>query len=260
MGHLLNPFSAELNSDEKEKEDWHKEIWTDILDLEYGDVTINELEDKYENKYALQRLALSKPSLVKRLSKFNHDKDYHKQIKPSNFGILGFARMINPETDEPIKPMAPFRNPARDAVYDYFLDYNDKTSEKKLRGKEYWKTFWEIFRDYISHPERKFDGDIGVLERKHVEVTEIVHIGKESNTISIDEELDEDSYQIYENPNELDVEFGKISDKILQLKPKDVRDYGITKPTLWRVQKKIRENQTNRITPRVKKALIRCAN
>ena len=66
--------------------------------------------------------------------------------------------------------------------------------------------------------------------------------------------------QIYEDPNELDREFGQITDKILQLKPKDVKDYGITKPTLWRVQKKIRENQTNRITPRVKKALIECTN
>jgi len=93
-----------------------------------------------------------------------------------------------------------------------------------------------------------------------VEITEIVHIVKESNTISIDEELDEDSYQIYEDPNELDVEFGRISDKILQLKPKDVKEHGVTKPTLWRVQKKIRENQTNRITPRVKKALITCTN
>ena len=101
------------------------------------------------------------------------------QNKPSNFGILGFARMINPETGEPVKPMAPSTNPAKDAVHDYLLHYNDKNDEKKLRGKEYWKTFWEIFRDYISHPEAKFDGDLGVLDRKHVEIIEIVHIGKD---------------------------------------------------------------------------------
>ena len=202
------------------------------MDLEYDDVAIEELQDKYETKYALQKLGLSKPSLVKRLSEFNKGKDYHNQVKPSNFGILGFARMVNPETGEPIKPMAPFRNPAKDAVHDYFLDYNDKTNEGKLRGKEYWKTFWDIFRDYISHPEAKFDGDLGVLERKQVEITEIVHIGKESNTISIDEELDEDSFQIYEDPNELGREFGQITDKILQLKPMDVKDFDITKPTL----------------------------
>ena len=52
------------------------------------------------------------------------------------------------------------------------------------------------------------------------------------------EELDDDSYQIYEDPNELEIEFSKKSDKILQLNPKDVRDFDITKPILWRVQKK----------------------
>ncbi|MDH5431752.1 MAG: hypothetical protein OEW78_07725 [Nitrosopumilus sp.] len=260
LGHLLNPFSTESDSDEKEKEDWHKEIWSDILDLEYGDVTMEELQDKYENKYALQKLALSKPSLVKRLSEFNKGKEYHKQIKPSNFGILGFARVINPETDEPIKPMAPFRNPAKDAVHDYFLDYNDKTNEKKLRGKEYWKTFWEIFRDYISHPEAKFDGDLGILERKHVEISEIVHIGKESNAISIDEELDEESYQIYEDPNKIDREFGKIANKVLKLKPKDVKSLGITKPTLWRAQRKIESSEINRISNRIKNLLISHVN
>ena len=252
LGHLLNPFSTVLDSDEKEKENWHKEIWTDILDLEYGDVSIDELQDKYENKYALQKLGLSKPSLVKRLSEFNKGKDYHKQIKPSNFGILGFARRINPETGEPIKPMAPFTNPAKDAVHDYFLDYNDKSNEEKLRGKEYWKTFWEIFRDYISHPEAKFDGNLGVLERKQVKIAEIVHIGKESNTISIDEELDEDSYQIYEDPNKLDKKFSKLANEILQLKPKDVKSLGITKPTLWRTKRKIQLNEIGRISNRIK--------
>jgi len=86
LGHLLNPFSAKTDLDEKEG--WHKEIWTDILDLEYGDATIEELQDKYENKYALQKLGLSKPSLVKRLSGFNKGKGYHKQIKPSTLEYL----------------------------------------------------------------------------------------------------------------------------------------------------------------------------
>jgi len=156
--------------------------------------------------------------------------------------------------------MVPFTNPAKDAVHDYFLDYNDKSNEKKLKGKEYWKTFWEIFRDYISHPEAKFDGNLGVLERKHVEITEIVHIGKESNTISIDEELDKDSYQIYEDPNKIDREFGKITEKILQLKPKDVKHLGITKPTLWRAQRKIESREINRISNRIKNLLILYVN
>ena len=134
------------------------------------------------------------------------------------------------------------------------------SSERKFRGKEYWKTFWETFSDYISHPEAKFDGDIGVLQRKQIEVTDIVHIGKESNNLSIDEELDEESYQIYEDPNKLDTEFSKIADKVLKLKPKDVKSLGITKPTLWRAQKKIESNQVNRISDRIKSLLISYIN
>ena len=104
------------------------------------------------------------------------------------------------------------------------------------------------------------DGNLGVLERKQVEITEIVHIGKESNTISIDEELDEDSYQIYEDPNELDRKFAKVQNKILQLKLMDVKHLGITKPTLWRTKRKIESNETNRISNRIKNLLISYIN
>ena len=103
--------------------------------------------------------------------------------------------------------MIRFRNPAKDAVHDYFLDYNDKTNEKKLRGKEYWKSFWDTFEEYLRHKESKFDGDSGILERKQVVVTDIKHIGKESDSLTEPFGLDEYSYEFYDDPERVDREF-----------------------------------------------------
>lgn len=55
--------------------------------------------------------------------------------------------------------------------------------KEKLRGKQYWKPFWQIFTKYLNHPESKMEGDVGILERKHVNVTGIIHIGKESDEL-----------------------------------------------------------------------------
>jgi len=78
---------------------------------------------------------------------------------------VGFSNAMNPNTGELIKPLAPFVRPVRHAVYGYFVDYNDDSREK-LRGKEYWKPFWDVFLEYLNHPESKMDGDVGILERK----------------------------------------------------------------------------------------------
>ena len=42
--------------------------------------------------------------------------------------------MIDEDTCEQIKPLAPFQRFVKDAVYDDFIDYNVKNN-KKLRGK-----------------------------------------------------------------------------------------------------------------------------
>ncbi|WMW23199.1 hypothetical protein RE476_05045 [Methanolobus mangrovi] len=37
--------------------------------------------------------------------------------------------------------------------------------------------------EYANHPEPKFDGDVGILERRHVYADSVIYIGKESNNI-----------------------------------------------------------------------------
>jgi len=208
---------------------------------------------KYENKYALSRLTITSPRILARLKEFNKKKDYQRQIKPYNFSILGFSNALNENTDELIKPLAPFRKPAKCAVHDYFVDYNDKTA-KKLKGKEYWKSFWDTFREYLNHPESKFDGDIGVLKRKHIVASRVVHIGKESNNLDEAEFLgvESGSYEIYEDLENVDSKFKKIVEWILTLQPKVTKKIGISRQTLWNIKKKIKLNQINRISISIK--------
>ncbi|HJW19328.1 MAG TPA: hypothetical protein VJ571_02075 [Candidatus Nitrosotalea sp.] len=129
---------------------------------------------------------------------------------------------------------------------------------EKLCGKQYWKPFWSVFVEYLNHPESKFDGDVGILERKHVNVTGIIHIGKESNELEESELLgvDSGSYETYVDVKNLDKKFEKIALRVLELKPKDVKKFGISKQTLWNVKGKIRSNSFSCISKRVKIALV----
>ncbi|MDE2589861.1 MAG: hypothetical protein KGL95_09395, partial [Patescibacteria group bacterium] len=174
----------------------------------------------------------------------------------SNSSLVGFANATD-EKNSQIKPIAPYRNPAKHAVYDYFVDYYDK-SRHKLRGKQYWKTFWSTFRDYLGHHESKFDGNTGILARKYVDVIGIVHIGKESNNLEESEVLgtSSDSYEIYENIENIEQRFIKIAKDVLKLNPRDVKKFGISKQTLWNVKRKIKLNQYNKISNKIKSQIL----
>jgi len=249
LGHLLDPFKNKPD----EKSTWHKEFWKDIVDLHYGKITHEFLVEKYSNKYAIQQLSTTTPNMLDRFKKFNLGKDYSHQIKSSNFAILGFANKTNPETGKLIKPFAPYCNPAKHAVYSKFVDYNDP-KQREFQGKEYWKTLWDTIEEYMRHPESKFDGDEGVLQRKHVRIRSIVHIGKESNGLDDSEMfgLDDSSYEIYQDESEIDKKFKKVASRILDLKPKDVKDFGISKQTLWNIKNKITTKDFGKIDIRIK--------
>jgi hypothetical protein len=120
-----------------------------------------------------------------------------------------------------------------------------------MTGLQYWKNMSEIFWDYLNHKEGKFDGEKGVLQRKHLVVSSVEVIGKESNELEEAEVfgLNDESYIRYEN---------QIIDtsKILQITPKEAEKYGISKRQLYRTQDKVR-NKTFR--PR-KKTIKKIAN
>ncbi|MCJ8306185.1 MAG: hypothetical protein HRU07_03945 [Nitrosopumilus sp.] len=253
LGHLLDPLKNSITEDSK----WHKQIWQDILELHHGFVSRESLIEKYQSKYTIQQLSTSTPVFLSRFSKFNKGKPYFEQIKPGNFTLLGFPNRTSEVTGESIKPFAPYHNPAKLAVYGEFIDYNNKDGSM-LRGEQYWKTFWSVFEDYLRHPESKFDGDTGVLERKAVWITEVIHIGKESNGLDESEILgfDEDSYVEYSDVDSLEKKFRELTPKILELMPKDVEDFGVSKQTLWNTIHKIRIGQLHRISNKTKIKLL----
>ena len=92
---------------------------------------------------------------------------------------------------------------------------------------------------YVRHNDNKFDYDSeGIAHRKNIIADRIRYIGKESN--NIDEAsvlgIDDDSYLEYENIED-------FKQWIISLKPKDVRDKGISKQNLWNIKERIRKNE-----------------
>ena len=51
----------------------------------------------------------------------------------------------------------------------------------------YWKPMPEVIESYLKHPESKFDGDIGRLQRKHILIdkSSIQYIEKSPTTLKI---------------------------------------------------------------------------
>ena len=84
----------------------------------------------------------------------------------------------------------------------------------------------------MDHPENKFDGDIGGLERKHVHFKGVVYIGKEANNID-EQALDVAKSQVFINEVE-------IKRKILAITPKEAREMGIKhRSTLKKIKERI---------------------
>lgn len=106
-------------------------------------------------------------------------------------------------------------------------------------------------RGISGHPESKFDGNVGVLERKHVIVTDIRHIGKESDTLNEPFGLDEFRYEFQDDPERADEEFRENTDRIMNLEPKDVIEVGINRTTLWNVKEKIKKKENDKITDKI---------
>lgn len=102
---------------------------------------------------------------------------------------------------------------------------------------------------YIEHLENKFDGEIGVLERKHIQADGLVYIGKEANNIEA-QPLDVTKSQVFINEEE-------IKQKILALIPEEARKLGIKhRSTSKRMKDRIiKEGKISLDTKEVKKIL-----
>ena len=117
-------------------------------------------------------------SILERFWHINKD----KRIKPFNFIIVGIGHRLDQITKEPIIPMIPYTKNYDVVPYTPFIDY--KTSkEYKDNTKFYWKPLSEFLFAYFEHNDNKYEGTLGELKRRHIEIGGIEHIGKESNNL-----------------------------------------------------------------------------
>lgn len=235
FGHLTNPFPNSID-------DWQAEIWQDILKLQYGLITERDIEEKYSNLYAISRLTVSTSNVLSRFKKLNEGKNWKDQIKPFNFFLVGFQ--TTEENGNAVKPLAPFTKDYQKIVYEPFLDY--ETGEVR-EGSQYFKPLSRTILQYVEHLENKFEGDIGILERKHVHADGLVYIGKEANNIE-DQPLDVIGAQVFINEE-------KVKQNILALTPEEARQFGIKhRSTLRRMKDRImKDGKINLDTKEVKK-------
>ena len=204
LGHLTNPFT-------KDVEDWQAEIWEDLLKLHYGLISETDIEEKYSNLYAISRLTISTPNVLHRFNKINCEKSWNNQIKPFNFYLVGFQ--VVKENGKFVKPLAPHSDDSQSIVYDPFTDYE---SQKVKQGPHYFKQLSRTIIEYANHPESKFEGDVGILERKHIHADSVIYIGKEANNID-EQALDVKKPQMFINKPE-------IMRKILELSQSQVEE------------------------------------
>ena len=172
LGHLLH-----------DKANWEKELWTNILRYAHGIISKEQLLEHYANEHAISKLALTKPSLLRRVNALNKGKPLVKQIKPYSFALVGSPTMKS-ASGKPVVPLTPFTREYGLAPYQRFIDAN--TGKPYEENTElYWKTLNTTVEEYIDHPESKFENGqhCGTMRRRHLRVGSIHYIGKEANEL-----------------------------------------------------------------------------
>jgi hypothetical protein len=218
-------------------DDWHKRIWLDILNLQYGRISHEEIDDKYTGIYAVSKMAITSPHMLQRFTVMNEGQPIHKQIKPFNFMLVGISNAIGPDGHEAVKPITPYSKTPQKAVYGDFIDYQSGTI---MNGIEYWKPLDALFWDYLRHKEAKFEGDRGILQRRHLKVRTVVHIGKESDGLEETEILGvrDGDYQVYLDDKAKVKRETVHQSAILSMTEKDARRIGISRRTMYRWKKR----------------------
>jgi len=216
LGHLLN-----ING---------QDVWKAILKGDFSE---------FMDKTAVSQITISKPSILNRFKKMNANKPFNKKIKLFNFMRIG------PEKNG-IIPCLPYDKDITGIQYKPFVDYKSDTTSDKLPLPlyEYWYSLEDVFTKYVIHNDNKFDYDKeGIAHRKHIVINRIRYIGKESNNLEDNlTGLEEPDYLEYTKDHEI-VKSEDFKQWILLLKPKDVKDKGISKQTLWNIKERIRKNE-----------------
>ena len=130
-------------------------------------------------------------------------------------------------------------------MYEPFIDY-EKGEIKQ--GSHYFKPLSKTIMQYVDHPESKFDGDIGILEREHVNADGIIYIGKEANNID-EQALHVKKAQEFVNKEE-------IMQMILAIPQKEAEARGVSRSVFQGIKKRVKESgDVNLDTPGVRRLI-----
>jgi len=115
----------------------------------------------------------------------------------------------------------------------------------------YWHSLESILTSYVRHDYHKFDYIDNKAVRKHIFADKIRYIGKESNNLDESQVMGikDDSYLEYVNLEE-------FREWLLALKPKDVKDNGISERTLYKIKFKIKQGKQLNSKTKIVKILI----
>jgi hypothetical protein len=215
LGHLMNPADPE-----SEDREWIAQIWLGLIRNSLG---LSNQNPSFENEPAVGRLSITSPAVMRPLEKLNEGKAYIDKIKPFNFLVSCHVRPFGhpPGVDpERFHLISPYESDSRQWLKKTWIDQysgNDyritTTGHHGDRHTARVKTYGDVLREYEVHPESKYADKngkpcgkqtIGLLQRRHVLIDQIVPIGKESNSL---EEVDaglvhsaENVYTIYTDP------------------------------------------------------------
>ncbi len=203
LGHLVAPYDeatapkdlptpdASVLRDGTER--WHADLWHQIVVAALAGTPNRLSRDGHPalKKPAAARYSATTPELLGWFGKYNAERPDRKRVKPFNFLLSATA---HPPISETIVAGAErSRRKARKAkpVAAYDKDHAKAlaTAFDRETGApvppDHLASYVDALRTYHIHPEAKFlNGtylDLGTTRRRHVRMTTVSHIGKESN-------------------------------------------------------------------------------
>jgi hypothetical protein len=207
-----------------------EDVWNAILTRDFSE---------FENIIAVPQITVSKPSILNRFKKMNENKPFNKKIKPFNFMLVGTEK-------NGVIPCLPFTKDIGGIDCELFIDYrtNTTSSNLPLPSYAYWHSLDDILTSYVMHKDNKFDYDNeGIAHRKHINADRIRYIGKESNNLDDNlSGLDGPDYLEYTKDHEI-VNSDEFKLWVLSLRPRHVKNNGLSKWGLERTQVKIKHNE-----------------
>ncbi|MDH3203133.1 MAG: hypothetical protein OEL81_00450 [Nitrosopumilus sp.] len=203
--------------------------WQDILAMHYSPENKQEILDNYDSKYAVSKMSITTPNVLKRFS----------NLRPFNKILVG-AGCKTDENGNVVIPTLPYLDAKNRECIQYMPFTNYTTGEKFPDSADtipYWKPLSETLDDYADHREAKSGGDVGLLPRLRMKIdkNQIKYVGKEVANLDVSNVLgvtQNESCTVYDN----------LEEKILDIRPRDSHKFGISRSNLISLQKKIREN------------------